>query len=382
MKGIGSRLRLLDILRGFAVLGTLGTNIWIFAHMGDANFAFTFVANEWWASFQDFIRVFVLFLVNGKLLGLLTIMFGVGLEMKYRQALKRGTAWPGLYIWTSVILLAEGFIHFTLVMEYDILMSYGVTAIIVAFILKGGDRAIRRAMLIVGGLHGAIMLLALVYFAYLGLTGVNLSLGDMKETVLLYKEGSWVEQVAYRIRDFAALRSEAIFVIPLNIFLFLLGIRMMRSGVFAPDEAGKKKRNKLLRLGLWLGVPLNLLVFIPGGYFDIPIRYLFAPLLSLGYIGLIAKLVEARENLWLWSKLEQVGKMSLSSYVMQNVISAVLFYGWGFGLGGKVDSTTVVLIWLAISGFQILFASLWLKKFKYGPMESARRFTSNLLGQS
>lgn len=28
------RIRLLDILRGFAVLGTLGTNIWIFAHLG------------------------------------------------------------------------------------------------------------------------------------------------------------------------------------------------------------------------------------------------------------------------------------------------------------------------------------------------------------
>lgn len=28
------RIRLLDILRGFAILGTLGTNIWIFAHAG------------------------------------------------------------------------------------------------------------------------------------------------------------------------------------------------------------------------------------------------------------------------------------------------------------------------------------------------------------
>ena len=33
----------------------------------------------------------------------------------------------------------EGLIHFTLVMEYDILMSYAVTAIIVALIVKGGD---------------------------------------------------------------------------------------------------------------------------------------------------------------------------------------------------------------------------------------------------
>lgn len=379
MKGNGSRLRLLDILRGFAIMGTLGTNIWIFAHMGDSNYIFTFKNSEWWASFQQFVRVLVLFLVNGKLLGLLTIMFGVGLEMKYRQALRRGSPWPGVYIWTSVILLAEGFIHFSLVMEYDILMSYGITAIITAFVIKGGDRAIRRAMKIIGGLHGTIMLLILVFLIYLGVTGGNISLGDMKETVLLYKEGGWLQQIAFRLGNFITLRLETLFVIPMNIFLFLLGIRMMRSGVFAPDENGKKKRKKLLHIGLCIGLPLNMLIFIPGGYFDLPIRYLFAPILSLGYIGLIAKLIEAYEKLWLWSKLEQVGKMSLSCYVMQNVISAAIFYGWGFGLGDKVNSVTVVFIWLAICYFQIIFASIWLKRFKYGPMEAVRRFTSSLI---
>ncbi|MFK7691265.1 DUF418 domain-containing protein [Paenibacillus sp. HJGM_3] len=381
MIGNGSRLRLLDILRGFAILGTLGTNIWIFAHMGDFNYVFTFNQYEWW-DLQQFIRVFVLFLVNGKLLGLLTIMFGIGLVMKYQQALRRGNAWPGVYIWTSFILIAEGFIHFTLVMEYDILMSYGITAIITAFIIKGGDRAIRRAMMIVGGLHGAIMLLILCFGIYLAAIGAHISLGEVQGTVLLYKDGSWIQQVGFRLTHFIILRSEALFVIPMNIFLFLLGIRMMRSGFFASDDDGKRKREKLLHIGLSVGIPLNLLIFVPGGYFDFPVRYLFAPILSLGYIGLIAKLVEANRKLWLWSKLEQVGKMSLSSYVMQNVISAVIFYGWGFGLGGKVNSVTIVLIWMAICYFQLIFASLWLKRYKYGPMESARRFTSGLIEKS
>ena len=82
----------------------------------------------------------VLFFVNGKLLGLLTIMFGVGLQLKYQQALRRGTAWPGVYLWTIVFLGLEGLLHYTLVMEYDILMSYAVTAFIVAFIVRLGDK--------------------------------------------------------------------------------------------------------------------------------------------------------------------------------------------------------------------------------------------------
>ncbi|WP_373271238.1 DUF418 domain-containing protein [Paenibacillus sp. MY03] len=382
MKEAAGRLRLLDILRGFAVLGTLGTNIWLFAHLGDVNYMFTFTNTEWWSSIQDFIRVFVLFLVNGKLLGLLTIMFGVGLEMKYRQTLRKGHAWPGMYIWTSLILLAEGFIHFTLVMEYDILMSYGITAILAAFIVKNGDKAINLAMKIVGGLHGTVMLLILFYFVTLAFSGAHFSMGDMKETVLLYREGNWQEQAANRLANFLPLRSEAILVIPMNLFLFLLGIRLMRSGVFAMDERGRRHRRKLLRIGLYAGIPLNLLIFVPGGYFDLPIRYLFAPLMSLAYLGLIAKLYEMYSQWWLWSKFEAVGKMSLSCYVMQNVMSAVIFYGWGFGLGGKVNSAAIAGLWIAVSCIQILFATLWLKRFRLGPMESARRFASGLISKS
>lgn len=376
------RIQLLDILRGFAVLGTLGTNIWIFAHLGDLNYILTFEHNQWWANLQDFVRIFVLFLVNGKLLGLLTIMFGVGLELKYRQALRRGNAWPGIYIWTSVILMLEGLIHYTLVMEYDILMSYGLTAIIVAFIVKNGDKAIRRAMRLTGGFHGTVMLAITVFAVLLSVTGANISFGDFHEVARLYGEGSWLMQVEDRLKNFFVLRLEALLIIPMNIFLFLLGVRLMRSGVFAPDEQGRMKRRKLLKFGLSIGIPLNLLIFIPGGYFDLPVRYLFAPILSLGYIGLIAKLVEAKEHFWLWNRLALVGRMSLSCYVLQNAICTVIFYGWGFGLGGKVDSVTIVLVWMAVSWLQLVVAAFWLKRFSFGPMETARRFAVSLLEKS
>ena len=61
------RIRLLDILRGFAIVGTLGTNIWIFAHLGDVSYITTYGYSSWW-SLEDFLRMLILFLVNGKLL--------------------------------------------------------------------------------------------------------------------------------------------------------------------------------------------------------------------------------------------------------------------------------------------------------------------------
>lgn len=362
------RIRLLDILRGFAVLGTLGTNIWIFAHLGDLSYITTYYFSGWWNA-DDFLRMAVLFLVNGKLLGLLTIMFGVGLELKYRQALRKGNTWPGVYIWTSAFLIIEGLIHFTLVMEYDILMSYGLTAIIVAFIVKKGDRFISKTMKVIGSIHAVLILGILI----LSLLGANASLGHFGDVVSLYRDGTWLQQIQYRLSHFLLLRTEAIWVIPMNIFLFLLGVRLMRSGVFAPDENGRRKRDKLFKLGIYIGMPLNLLIFVPGGDFDLSVRYLFAPLMSLGYIALIGSMIEYKKWNRLWNLLENVGKMSLSCYVVQNILSSILFYGWGFALGGKLDSLQIIVCWGIITFIQLLFASIWFRFFHLGPLEMIRK---------
>ncbi|MCT1398180.1 DUF418 domain-containing protein [Paenibacillus sp. p3-SID867] len=363
------RIRLLDILRGFAILGTLGTNIWIFAHAGDLRYITTFDHSGWWGA-NDLLRMIVLFLVNGKLLGLLTIMFGVGLEMKYRQAKRKGKPWPGVYLWAVLFLVLEGLLHFILVMEYDILMSYGVTAIIAAFIVKGGDRLIARTMNVIGSVFAiAILALAGLMLA----SGASVSLGSFDDVVALYQEGTWMEQVQYRLANFLPLRMEAILVIPTNVFLFLLGIRFMRSGVFSPDENGKRLRKRLFRLGIYVGVPLNLLIFVPGGAFDLPVRYLFAPLMSMGYIAILARMIQYTKLEWLWRLLENAGKMSLSCYVLQNIMASAVFYGWGLGLAGELNSAAIIAVWLVISAFQLGMASLWLRGFKLGPMETVRK---------
>jgi len=368
MMKVQQRLPLIDMLRGFAVLGTLGTNIWIFAYLGDISYITTSNYSGWW-SLNDFLRMAVLFFVNGKLLGLLTIMFGVGLELKYQQALRKGNAWPGMYIWTIVFLFMEGLIHFTLVMEYDILMSYAVTAIIVAFIVKFGDKAIKLALYVFGSFHTVMILLILVS----ALLGANASFASFDPVVSLYENGTWFEQIQYRLTNFLYYRTEAIFIIPMNIFLFLLGVKLMRNGVFSQDDKGRQARQKLFKIGIFIGVPLNLLIFIPGGAFDLPVRYLFAPILSIGYIGILGKMIEYKKLDWLWTRFGEIGKMSLSCYVLQNTIASIIFYGWGLGLGGKLNSIEVIGIWLTLSLFQLFIAHICIKHFHVGPMEWIRK---------
>ncbi|MFS0725550.1 DUF418 domain-containing protein [Paenibacillus sp. 1P07SE] len=369
-------MRLLDVLRGFAILGTLGTNIWIFAYLGDLNYLFTFTNNAWWESPDTFVRLIFLALVNGKFLGLLAMMFGAGLEMKYRQALRKGRPWPGMYLWTAGLLMLEGFLHFLLVMEYDILMGYAAAAVIVAYLVKAGERSMRRALYWIGGIHLAIVLLISTVLGFAAVSGGSFSMGDMSAVVSLYSQGTWLEQVVYRLTHLPELRLEVVFALPLNVCLFLSGILMMRAGAFSPGDAGQRIRRRMLRLGLILGLPLNLLLLVPGGVFDIPLRYLFAPLLAIGYLAVIGYGLERFAHARIWTYLENVGRMSLSCYVGQNLLCAWLFYGWGLGLGGTLDAFQVVGVWAGLSLLQLMFATVWLRYFRYGPMESARRTLS------
>ncbi len=376
------RIQLLDVLRGVAIFGTLGTNIWLFAAVGDPG-ASTFFGGglPWWSSLDGFLTTLTLFFTNGKFLGLLTILFGVGIEIQYQSARRRGLPWLTRYLWRSALLLVEGLLHYLLVFEFDILMGYAVAAFVVAFLVGRSERTISRAMWISGGLHlllagglsvlvGALILLDPQLYATTSIF--------TEEAARVYTSGSWWDQVLYRLNNMPIYRAEPIFIIPMNVFLFLLGIRLMRLGAFAQDERGRHIRRKMLRLGLILGVPLNLLFFVPGGLFELPVRYLFAPILSIGYAGLVALAMERDILPWISDRLSEVGKMALSCYVLQNVLASVVFYGWGFGLTGKTGAPATLAVLFGICATLALFSHLWLRRFRSGPLEGVWRWLSLL----
>ncbi|WP_249669885.1 DUF418 domain-containing protein [Bacillus altitudinis] len=361
------RIRLLDILRGFAILGTLGTNVWFFAYAGDT-FATDQIADEY--ENGSFLESFVSMFVYGKMLSLLTIMFGVGLELKYQQAKRKNTTWPGTYLWILLFLLIEGFVHFALVMEYDVLMSYAVTGLLVAFIVRGGSRRIKKGMIVSGVIH-LLVTAFLVVFSFSELETESYD-GSSEPAYEEQLPETWISQVQDRLQHFLMYREEAIFIIPMNTFLFLLGVRMMRAGVFYANEHGQTLRKTLFRMGLWIGLPLNALVFVPNEIVEFVVRYVFSPFLSIFYIAVVAKLLERTESWFMWTWFEYVGKMALSCYILQNVICSLLFYSWGLGLGGQINAPLIVLSWLFISLLQIAISALCLNVWRIGPMEYIR----------
>ena len=96
--------------------------------------------------------------------------------------------------------------------------------------------------------------------------------------------------------------------------------------------------------------------------------------LGLGYAGLLALMYQKRSAFFSW--IEPVGKMALTNYFLQSTLSILVFYGIGLGLCGKFGFTFLILYCVVFFICQIIFSTLWLKKFKTGPLEWVwRKFT-------
>jgi uncharacterized protein len=72
-------------------------------------------------------------------------------------------------------------------------------------------------------------------------------------------------------------------------------------------------------------------------------------------------------------RLGEVGRAALSCYVLQNVLSSVLCYGWGLGLAGRMgDARTwwTIALYPVVCALVITFAHVWLRRFARGPLEA------------
>ena len=67
--------------------------------------------------------------------------------------------------------------------------------------------------------------------------------------------------------------------------------------------------------------------------------------------------------------MSAMGRMALSNYLSQTLICTTLFYGHGFGLFGRVERWQQLLVALGILTAQMIISALWLRSFRYGPME-------------
>lgn len=325
-----ARIEALDVLRGAAIVGTLATNIWILTdpegmvgYVGRVGGSITELG---WPLVERVAQQ----LAQGKFLGLLTIMFGIGLELQRRSAARRGDRWPGRFLVRSALLLLDGVLNFVLVAEFDVLTGYAITGVVVAYLMLTSERAQRAWLIACAAVH-AVLLTTLA--AAVALAGEQPAGPPL--TPNPYADGSFLDLVAFRLENVIAFRLETVLTLAYAVAMFLAGSLLVRAGVLEPGR--RVLRSRLMVVGV-LALAVDLPLGLLGGSAGLLLaRYGTAAFVALGLLAAGVAWVQARPHGgWFRARLADIGRTALSCYLAQNLIGGWVCYGWGLGLAATM----------------------------------------------
>jgi uncharacterized protein len=344
------RIAILDILRGFALIGIFLVNMLDFS--GSGLRADTIGLRG--GPLDRLADVCVVMFAVTKFYLLFSFLFGVGFAIQMQRMEQSGRNFVRVYSRRLFVLLLIGLAQSILVWDGDILRLYAVAGALMIPL-----RAVRTRTLVT--LAGIIMLCGTVYFGAVPLEKASTLMA--RTDLSVYTAGSYADLVKHRLADTAVLDIQ----IPMVFVMFFLGLAMGRAGVMGRIH----EYAHVLRRTLWWTLPAGLAgsVLMLVGYADKDPRWVSvsvhvgAPLLSYSYAVLV---VSASERLGF---LAYAGRMALTNYLMQSLVSTTIFYGYGFGLYDSLSPLQSNIAALGIFMMQLLVSRWWLHRATMGPME-------------
>lgn len=363
-----------DVLRGFALLGILVVNIQFMA-LSSAEGA----RGEWTVGLANASATFIIAAIfAGKFYLIFSFLFGYSSNYIIRENKANRKRW----IKRSILLIFIGVLHFTFLWHGDILFVYGLFGLLLTPFFFRTDRTLKIWSRVIFSISFLLVCLigALVYIGerYFPEESFQTPLETKLDQVLI--DGSFLQAVPARLELWVYGVSSGVFLQGgLAFAAFLMGVRMARSK-FLSTSFDKEVNTKLMKKGLFFGLPIQILaatVLVQNENKAEPSEAIYlislftsfmaAPLLSIFYIALIRKLVSDKPNLLSW--IGPAGKMSLTVYILQSVITSLIFGPWGFGLFQQLQTWMVLLLAVGIWIILVYFATTWLKRYKQGPLE-------------
>jgi uncharacterized protein len=373
------RLPHVDALRGFALLGILAVNIWSFA---DPYFA-SGIDNPRYPGALDVAARFVeALLFEAKFYLLFSFLFGYSFTLQMAAAERAGAAFRPRMVRRAVGLIVLGVLHGCLLFYGDILHLYGMLSFVLIAWQGTQRQALRYAAL--------LLLLAASMLATLGI--LVLLEGDAPPDPqaalarLAAFHGGAGDTQAHIMGEFPS--TVLLLLIgqgPSALAMFLLGAAAGRSRLLAQVDAFRHLLPRVLRLGLPVGLAGAVLyaaasAFAPGWamfMFATALNYLTAPFLTAAYAAALLMLFGSRNGARVVAALAPMGKLALSNYLLQSMVMAWLFTGYGLRLCDELPPLAVLALVPAVYLVQMKLSAWWLGHYQYGPAEWALRAVTN-----
>lgn len=373
------RIPFLDFLRGVALLGIL-----LIHCVQQFNVLYpTTYAGLFGDYFSSQFEATLNFLIAGKFILIFSLLFGISFGLQAQM--KREYDSPLFFYSKNLVLFVFGFAHL-MIYSGDILSKYAIMAVVLYLLVKGLKPIY-------------IKLLFLVFFFQLIPAALVLVQGDLfkeelvdqsirgpiyqfsgiSEVIYYNMKTSWLQAFTQKILSARIHRIFAFFLLGYIITTYDLGRLLKKSEkwsklafIVLSVMVGLLYWAKFYRGGLGMEGIFKT-SFAGNGLLAFALSHLWKWLILLVITSfwicsvlVIHQVVDPKS--WVIKMFSNVGKMSLTNYLLQSILCVIIFYGFGFGL------YALGIEWRLLLGmivFMILafYSTYSLDRYNHGPFE-------------
>jgi uncharacterized protein len=376
------RLPLIDVLRGVALIGILVANMRGFNSPMEV-----YMKPEilWDSPVDRITQALIDCFVTSKFITIFAVLFGLGFAIHLERADARNQEIVGVYVRRMCGLALFGVAHVVLLWWGDILLTYAVVGLfLMAF------RRLEQERLMLWGL----MLYWVPVFIFLGFAALSSAgaatapgLPDaspeaIENAIAIYAGTDFGAQFRQRLVDWEIFNSSAPFFLPRILGFFLFGLWLWRQGALQNPEPHLPWMRRWWP-GLMVAGIIGNVVYVAIYQFvsEDPLTptaanivmwiasSLGVPALSCFYAIVVILAFQTSRGRKMLQPFALVGRMALTNYLLQSIVGAVIFQGWGLGLFSQVGPLGGLLMAIAIYAVQVALSAVWLGRFRYGPLE-------------
>ncbi|GGJ17827.1 DUF418 domain-containing protein [Paenibacillus hunanensis] len=357
---VRDRLHFLDIVRGFAMLGIIMVNYFLIASSG------AFASSSGETITQSLVHWFA----EGKFYTLFSFLFGIGFIIFMNRAEARFESPRIVFVRRLVALFGFGLLHIAFIWSGDILTYYAVAGLLLLLFYK-----CRPATLLI---WAVVLLLAYSLFSLSWMLQPTFLEGT--DFAAEATNTSYLVSIGERFSEVKGMLSTSYTMLIPMLMMFLVGMYFVKKGLFHQMESKKKQWTRIWSIftilfvaiqaftiwNTWQGSSNEMSGFgaadlvsqvsgIVGSLF-----YMSSLALLFLYVGKLRPLLMLIGN---------VGRMSLTCYLLHSMIGTFLFFDYGLGLGKMLPPTGVASVGFGVFILLIVLSTVWMKYFKYGPVE-------------
>lgn len=373
------RIRSIDALRGFALLGIL-----LLHCMENFDISYTpELSSPFWQQVDTFVVNSMSFLFAGKSYAIFSLLFGLSFFMQMESQELKGNDFRGRFLWRLFLLLILGYLNSVIYMG-EFFVVYAILGVVLVPLYKVSTKWLVPIMILlflqIPDVISFISLLsgnapneptsAVIYMDKL-----------YEEAAPVFIDGSFLDVIKFN--SWKGLVAKLLWVYNNSrylqlIGLFILGMILGREGIHKDKDKMVKYSKKVLPYSIAIfAVFYAIVILLPhmgvDGFALSTGTTLFKTYSNLGmtmiYVSVLTLLYYNTQSYKWLDKMSAVGRTSVTNYMLQGFIGVPLFYGFGLNFALKLTFLQSLLVGIVIYYVLMVLSNWWMKRYYYGPIE-------------